>query len=405
MSGDQAWLAILGIGEDGVEGLSSPARARLGAAAAVFGGARHLALAAPLIRGEAIAWPERLKTAIPAILARRGEPIAVLVSGDPFYFGLGSLLAEQVPMAEMQIIPAPSAFSLACARLGWSRQRVTTLSFCGRPLAALIPQLQPRTRALALSADATTPGKVAALLSARGFGPSRVHVLEALGGPRELVRETTAEAFALDDVGPLNLVALEFEARPGAVVIPRAAGLADDLFAHDGQISKREARALALAALAPRRGEVLWDIGAGAGSVAIEWLLADPANAAIAIEADPARAGRIRVNAENLGVPGLVVVAGHAPAALAGLPRPDAVFIGGGARTPGMIAAAWAALSSGGRLVAHAVAIETEMALMAARAELGGRMSRIGVERLEPLGRLHGFRPAMRVTQWVAEKP
>ncbi len=405
MRGDPAWLAILGIGEDGVEGLSSPARAALAAARAVFGGARHLALAAPLIQGEAIAWRERLKTAIPAILARRGEPIAVLVSGDPSWFSLGSLLAEHVPMAEMRIIPAPSAFSLACARLGWPLQRLTTLSVCGRPLAALIPHLQPGCRLLVLSADETTPGKIAALLRARGFGPSRMHVLEALGGPRERGRAVRAEEFALADIDPLNLVALDLVAVPGAVVIPRAAGLADDLFAHDGQISKREIRALALAALAPRRGERLWDIGAGAGSIAIEWLLADPANTAIAIEAEPARAARIRTNAETLGVPGLEVVAGLAPAALVGLPRPDAVFIGGGARCEGVIAAAFAALAPGGRLVAHAVAAETEMALIAAHAAFGGRMSRIGIERLAPLGRLHGFRPAMTVTQWVAEKP
>jgi precorrin-6Y C5,15-methyltransferase (decarboxylating) len=405
MRDDRTWLAVLGIGEDGVEGLSASARGLLARAAAVFGGARHLALAAPLIRGEAIAWPERLKTAIPAILARRGEPVAVLVSGDPLWFSLGSLLAEQVPMAEMEIVPAPSAFSLACARLGWPLQQVTTISLCGRPLAALIPQLQPRRRLLALSADGTTPGRIAALLGARGFGASRMHVLEALGGPGARVRETTASAFAFDDIGPLNLVALELAPAPGAVVIPRAAGLADERFAHDGQISKRELRALALSALAPRRGERLWDIGAGAGSVAIEWLLADPANTAIAIEADPARAARIRLNAENLGVPGIEVVVGVAPAALAGLARPDAVFIGGGARSEGVIAAAFSALAPGGRLVAHAVAIETESALMAARVVFGGRMSRIGIERLEPLGRLHGFRPAMTVTQWVVEKP
>ena len=402
---DQPWLGILGIGEDGVEGLSALARARLAAARVVFGGARHLALAASLITGEAIAWPARLKTAIPAILARRGVPVVVLVSGDPSWFSLGSLLAEHVPMAEMAILPAPSAFSLASARLGWPLQHVTTLSLCGRPLAALIPHMQPHRRVLALSADGTTPGAVAALLRARGFGPSRIHVLEALGGPGERRRDTLAADFALDDIGPLNLVALELVATPGAAVIPRAAGLADDFFAHDGQISKREARALALSALAPRQGELLWDIGAGAGSVAIEWLLADPANRAIAIEADPTRAARIRLNAENLGVPRLEVVAASAPAALAGLSRPDAVFIGGGARAEGVIEAVWAALAPGGRLVAHAVAIETEMALIAARAAFGGRMTRIGIERLEALGTLHGFRPAMTVTQWAVEKP
>ncbi len=399
------WLAIVGIGEDGVEGLSGAARAAIKGAAAVFGGTRHLTLAASLIHGEAIAWPARMKTAIPTILARRGEKIAVLVSGDPFWHGLGSLLADLVPIAEMTVFPRPSAFSLACARLGWPLQRITTISLCGHPLPTLIPHLQPRARVLALSADATTPAQVAALLVARGFGPSRMHILEALGGPRERVRETAADAFALADVGPLNLLGLDLEAGPEAAIIPRAPGLPDDFFAHDGQISKREIRALALSALAPRRGERLWDIGAGAGSIAIEWLLADPANEAIAIEADPARAARIRDNAASLGVPRLDIVAGEAPAALARLPPPDAVFIGGGARTPGLIEAAWAALAPGGRLVAHAVTLETEMVLAAARARLGGRMTRIGIARLEPLGALSGFRPAMTVTAWQVEKP
>jgi precorrin-6Y C5,15-methyltransferase (decarboxylating) len=349
-----------------------------------------------VITGDRLAWPTPLADAYPQILARRGSPVAVLASGDPFCFGIGSVLAALVPIDEIRCLPAPSAFSLACARLGWALQEVATLSFCGRPLAAILPLLQPGARILALSADATTPAAVAALLARYGFAGSRLRVLEALGGPRERIREGVA-----DDIDPLNLIAIEVAASPQARVIPLAPGLRDDCFAHDGQLTKAEVRAVTLAALAPRQGELLWDIGAGAGSVGIEFLLRHPANRAIAIERHPDRAARIAANAQDLGVPGLRVVHGAAPEALAGLPTPDVIFIGGG----GTIDAAWDALRPGGRVVANAVSIETEAALFAAQARHGGTLTRIGIERLEPVGRLHGFRPAMTVTQWAGEKP
>jgi len=399
------WLTILGIGEDGVEGLSDVARRALGEAAAVFGGARHIALAAPLLHGEAISWPARLKTAIPAILARRGEKIVVLASGDPFCFGIGSLLAECVPLDEMRCLPAPSAFSLACARLGWALQKTALLSFCGRPLDALPPFLQPNARILALSADATTPGAIAALLTRCGFGKTRLVVLEALGGKDERIRDTAAETFAWNDINPLNLTALEIIPNPDAAIIPRTPGRAESFFEHDGQITKHEIRAIALAALAPKRGELLWDIGAGSGAISIEWMLADPANHAIAIESHPERAARIARNAQALGVPTLEIRNGRAPEALTRLPAPNAVFIGGGARQPEVIETAWNALPAGGRLLAHGVTLESETALAHAYQRLGGQMTRIHIERLEPLGSLHGFRPAMPVTQFLAHKP
>ena len=350
-------------------------------------------------------WPRPISDAIPAILARRGEPVAVLASGDPFCYGIGSLLARAVPMAEILCIPARSAFSLAAARLGWALQDCATISFCGRPLAALAPLLQPGSRVLALSADAATPASLAGYLRERGFGPSRLHVLEALGGPRERIRSATADTFSIVDVHALNLVAIELSPGPGARVIPLSTGLDDEAFEHDGQITKREIRAVTLAVLAPRRGEMLWDIGCGSGSVAIEWMLRSPANQAVAVERQPERAARSARNAVALGVPDLRVLVGSAPEALAGLPEPDAVFVGGGAQEAAVLEAAWAALRGGGRMVANAVTIETEAALFAACKRLGGTLTRLSVERLEALGARRGFRPARTVTQWSATKP
>ncbi len=399
------WLAILGIGEDGVEGLAPAARALLGGAEVVYGGARHLALAAPLIRGAARPWPHPIGDAFPALLALRPRPVAVLASGDPNWYGIGARLADLVPPAEAVSLPAPSAFSLACARLGWALAEAATLSLCGRALETLIPHLQPGARLLVLSADATTPARVAALLVARGFGRSRLHVLEALGGPRERVRAGLAAEGVPAAVDPLNLLGVELAAGPGAAVLPLASGLPDAWFEHDGQLTKQEVRAMTLAVLAPRQGEVLWDIGCGSGSIAIEWLLRHPANRAVAVERRGDRAARAARNAASLGVPRLTVIEGEAPAALAALPPPDAVFLGGGAERPSLVEAAWDALRAGGRLVANAVTIETETVLLEACRRHGGTLRRLAVERLEVLGTMRAFRPALTVTQWAAEKP
>jgi precorrin-6Y C5,15-methyltransferase (decarboxylating) len=400
------WLTILGIGEDGVEGLSPAARHLLQAADLVVGGKRHLALAAPLIAGRQMPWPSPMEGGIEAILARRPSPTLVLASGDPFCDGVGAMLAARVPADEFLSLPAPSSFSLALSRLGWKMRQTATISFCGRPLARLAPLLQPGRRVLALSADGTTPSAIAEYLCARGFGRSTLHVMEALGGPRERIRIVAAQDFhTLGECGALNLVAMELVADAGARIIPLATGLPDEFFEHDGQITKREIRAVTLAALAPGAGEILWDVGCGSGSVAIEWMLRHPENIAYGIERDAARAARIARNAAELGVPGLQVVEGRAPDALAGLPAPDAVFLGGGAHLPGMIDSAWHALRPGGRLVANAVVIETEASLFAARERFGGTLTRLSVERLDAIGSLHGFRPALTVTQWAATKP
>jgi precorrin-6Y C5,15-methyltransferase (decarboxylating) len=399
------WLAIVGIGEDGVEGLGEAARALIRAAEQVVGGERHLALAAPLVRGGTLAWPSPLGEAIPQILSHRGRPTVVLASGDPFCFGVGALLARHVAETEWICLPAPSAFALACARLSWSAQETSQVSLCGRPLATLAPLLQPGRRLLVLSADAVTPAALAGYLAGRGFGPSRLQVLEALGGPNERRRAATAAAFDLADVQSLNLVGVEVAAGPGARIIPLACGLPDAAFEHDGLITKREIRAVTLSALAPCAGDLLWDVGGGSGSISIEWMLRHPDNRAVMLEPKAERAARAARNACQLGVPAMRIVAEAAPEGLAGLPTPDAVFLGGGASDPAVIESAWAALRPGGRLVANAVTIETEAALLQARARLGGEMTRLSVERLEPIGAMLGFRPARTVTQWAAVKP
>jgi precorrin-6Y C5,15-methyltransferase (decarboxylating) len=399
------WLTIVGIGEDGIDGLGTSAREAIAAASLVAGGSRHLALADALIHGERMPWPSPISDAYPALLARRGTAVTILASGDPFFWGIGAPLAALVDQGEMRCLPAPSAFALARARLGWSAQDVATISLCGRPIETVTGLLQPGGRVLALSADETTPGLIAALLRARGFGPSVMHVMEALGGQRERVRAVSADAFGLNDVHRLNLVAIEVHAGPEARIIPLASGLPDALFEHDGQFTRREMRAVTLSSLAPRRGETLWDIGAGSGSIGIEWMLRHPANRTIAVEAHPDRASRIARNAAALGVPALRVVEGAAPDALAGLPPPHAVFLGGGAHRPGVIDAAWAALPPDGRIVANAVTLETEAALIDARARLGGTLLRLSLERLDAVGTMHAYRPAMTVTQWSAVKP
>lgn len=395
-AGVGVWLGIVGVNEDGA--LSPRAAALVGAAGLVVGGARHLALAGPLIAGRAERWASPIEATVPLLLGRRGQATVVLASGDPMWFGVGSLLLRHVPVAETQIVPVPSSFSLAAAVLGWSLQDVTCLSCCGRPVAAIVPHLQPGARLLVLSAGAETPGAVAALVRARGIAAS-ILVLESLGG-------AAARVCPLDEagaLGALNLLAITVQGPAGAT-LPLTPGLGMAWFEHDGQITRPEVRAMTLAALAPRQGELLWDVGCGAGSVAIEWMLRHPANRAVGLERRADRAARARGNAVRLGVPGLDVREGSAPAGLHGLPPPDAVFLGGGAHQAGVIDGAWAALRPGGRLVANAVTIETEAALVSAQARFGGDLTRIGIERMDRVGGMAAYRPAMTVTQWAVVK-
>ncbi|PDT18727.1 cobalamin biosynthesis bifunctional protein CbiET [Rhizobium sp. J15] len=396
----QRWLTIIGIGEDGPAGLGEEAKRLIASAPAVFGGARHHALAASLITGEKLSWQSPFERSIDAIVERRGSPVVVLASGDPFLYGVGATLSRHVAAEEMHVIPAPSAFSLAASRLGWPLQDVATVSLHGRPLDLIRPHLHPGRRIIALTSDEKGPGELAALLAAAGFGQSRLTVLEALGGSRERQRRTTAADFDLAEIDPLNVCALDLAAGEGARILPFSAGLEDALFEHDGQITKREIRAVTLSALAPRHGELLWDIGAGAGSIGIEWMLADPSLKAIAIEQSPERAARIARNASAFGVPHLAVVEGSAPDALRGLPEPDAIFLGGGGSEPDVMDGAIAALKRGGRLVANAVTLEMEAVLLSEYTKRGGSLTRIDISRTEPLGGMRGWRPAMPVTQW-----
>jgi precorrin-6Y C5,15-methyltransferase (decarboxylating) len=399
----QRWLALTGIGEDGLDGLSPVARRLIAEAEFMVGGARHLKLAGSP-KCECLIWPSPMTEAIAPILARRGRRVVVLASGDPFFYGVGSIIAAHVPIEETLALPAPSAFSLAAARLGWSLQDCVLLSLHGRSFERILPHLQPRAHILALAWDETTAPRVATCLEAHGMGGSRITVLEALGGPRERVRCVRADGFDMPAIDPLNVVAIEIEAGASARTIPRSSGLPDHYFEHDGQITKREIRAATLAALAPRRGELLWDIGAGSGSIGIEWMLCDAANSAIAVEARQDRAARIARNAASLGVPGLTIVHGQAPLAFAELPAPDAVFIGGGAGEDNVIDEAWAAVRAGGRLVVNGVTIETQALLHRRFKQRGGELVQMQIAHAQPVGAFFGWRPAMPVVQWRIAK-
>lgn len=403
-AGIAPWLSLVGIGEDGRAGLSTDAMAALDAAELVVSGARHLALVGPCA-AETLGWPSPISDAFPAIMARRGDRVCVLASGDPFHYGIGVQLAQLVSPAEMVVFPQPSAFSLACAQLGWAQQNCALVSLHGRPLERIVPHLQPGARVLALSWDETTPARLAALLRERGFGGSTVTVLEALGGPRERVRSGIAREFVLDGINPLNLIAIEVVTESRARVVPLACGLDEDWFAHDGQITKADIRAITLSALAPRAGELLWDVGAGSGSVGLEWCLRHPRNRAIAFEEKPERAKRIARNAVALGALPVTLVEGPAPAGFAGQPAPDAVFIGGGIGDDGLFEQSWAALKAGGRLVANVVTLEGEARIAALFGVHGGSLRRIGIAHLDPVGAMHGWRSAMPVTQWRVVKP
>ncbi|PWC39060.1 precorrin-6y C5,15-methyltransferase (decarboxylating) subunit CbiE [Azospirillum sp. TSO35-2] len=403
--GTARWLTIVGIGEDGWDGLSPAARAAVEHAAVLYGGTRHLGLVPAVAGQERVAWPSPMTDAFPGLLARRGQRVCVLASGDPSWYGVGATLSRLVPAAETMVIPAPSAFSLAAARLGWPLQDCRCLTLHGRPLELVVPHLQPNAKLLVLSWDGTTPATLAALLRARGFGASRLSVLEAMGGPREARLEATADTWSTERVADLNTIALDCVAAADARVLPLAPGLPDDWFDHDGQITKREIRAVTLSFLAPRRGELLWDVGAGSGSIGIEWMLRDPANRAVAVEHHAERIARILANAAAFGVPGLTLARGKAPAALEGLERPDAVFIGGGLTADGVLDACWSALPPGGRLAANAVTLESEAVLIDAHKRFGGELSQIAVSRASAVGGFRGWRPLMPVTLWRVEKP
>lgn len=398
--GGSRWLSIIGLGEDGWDGLASDGRAALDAAEVVAGSARHLALL-PALRAERLEWPVPFADGIPMLLAQRGRRTAMLASGDPFWFGAGSVITHHLCAHEWRVVPAASTFGLGAARLGWALEQVTCLGLHAAPLTRLRPHLCRGARLLVLLRDGAAAGELAAYLASLGFGQTAMHLLEALGGPRERVRETVAERYALTDVHHPVAVALQV-AGPGRA-LPWRTGLPDDAFEHDGQLTRQRTRALALCALGPRPGERLWDVGAGAGSVGIEWLLAHPRCEAVAIEADPVRAARLRRNADALGVDRLVLVTGTAPGALTSLPVPDAVFIGGGLCEE-LLARLWQILPAGCRVVAHAVTLESEALLAGWHARIGGSLLRIELSQAVPLGTRRGWRAAYPVVQWSATR-
>ncbi|BAU56965.1 cobalt-precorrin-6y C5-methyltransferase [Halorhodospira halochloris] len=458
------WLTVIGVGEEGEAGLSPAARSIIRNAELVVGGSRHLDLVAGLINGQRLIWSSPLSATLPQLLAWRGQRVVVMASGDPLFFGVGSTLQRYLPLEEMSLIPHPSCVSLAAARLGWTQQDCTTISLSGRPLESLRAVLQPGRGVFVLSADASTPVRVANALVEWGFGATTICVLEALGGPREAISHYSATDLAQKTEGQaqspvksplnsgntegqaqkvgqaggghgsgseaeeeaaggqaqgfvdqqangdvpafaqINLLALDVIADSGARIIPFVPGLIDEWFEHDGQITKREIRSVTLSSLRPQHGQMLWDVGCGSGSIAIEWLLADSSTQAVAIDQEPERADRAARNAAAFGVPRLDVRTSLAPKAFPDLPTPDAIFLGGGLRDINVIKAAWDALPAGGRLVANAVVIETEQLLYQGWQNYGGSLTRLSVERLGNVGSLHAFRPSMTVLQWAAEK-
>lgn len=397
------WLTVVGVTEDGFKGLGKNARRALMGASRIVGGQRQLDLLPACIRGERQLWPRPFSLA--PVLAQRGEAICVLASGDPMFYGVGASLARQVPSEEMLILPAPSSCSLAAARLGWPLQEVVTLSLVARPLAALNAQLFGGVRLLCLSNDGQSPAAVAQLLRDRGFGPSRLSVFEHLGGDTERRIDSTANAWNGAPIADLNIIAIECLADATAPRLSRLAGLPDSAFRHDGQLTKRDVRAITLARLAPTPGELLWDVGAGSGSIGIEWMRAHPSCRAIAVEADEGRQQLIEHNRDALGVPGLQLIRGKAPQALDSLERPDAVFIGGGVTREGVFEACWEQLKPGGRLVANAVTLQSEVTLMHWREQYGGELTRVHVAQAQPLGEFDTWRQALPITLLDLVKP
>ncbi|MFJ8311857.1 MULTISPECIES: precorrin-6y C5,15-methyltransferase (decarboxylating) subunit CbiE [unclassified Streptomyces] len=397
-------VTVVGIGADGWAGLAPGGRDLLTGADVIIGGARQLALLPGDCAGRRIAWPSPLRPAVSGLLTgHAGRRIAVLASGDPMFYGIGRTLTE-VLGAPPHILPHPSSVSYACARLGWPVEETEVVTLVGRPAARLAAALHDGRRLLVLSAGAGTPAEVAALLRDRGFGPSRMRVLERLGSEDEHCVDGTADGWDLPHGDPLNVIAVDCRRAPDALRLGAVPGLPDAAYEHDGQLTKRHIRAATLGALAPAPGELLWDIGGGSGSIAVEWMRTHPSCRALTVERDPVRAERIARNADRLGVPALRVVTGAAPAALAQLPTPDAVFIGGGLTAPGLLAACWDALPLGGRLVANTVTLESEALLADWYRRRGGELVRLAVAHAVPVGGFTGWRQAMPVTQWAVVK-
>ncbi|MBM7068624.1 precorrin-6y C5,15-methyltransferase (decarboxylating) subunit CbiE [Actibacterium sp. 188UL27-1] len=394
---DTPWLHIVGIGEDGLDGLAPATRAIVEAAEIIIGGDRHHDLA-PDLRAQRLAWPHPFDALIDTIKNLHGQRVVVLATGDPLWYSVGAKIGRSIDPAQITYHPQISAFQLAAARMGWSLADVETLTVHGRPVEQMIAFIQPDQRLVILTTGAGTPSQIAEFLTKRGFGDSRMTVLAAMGGPQERRFDGLARDWR-HTVPPFNTLAIDCVAAPGAALIPRVPGLADDLFQHDGTMTKREVRAATLAKLMPMRGALLWDVGTGCGSVAVEWMRAARYARAIGLEPRADRRMMAAANASALGTPRLELIDGEAPNALENLEKPDAVFIGGGL-SEATFTACWEALRPLGRLVANAVTLESEAQLLALHTRYGGDLVRLQVHRAEPVGSYHGWRPAMPVTQW-----
>ncbi len=397
-------IAVVGIGADGWAGLGDAAREAIRTADEIVGSERQLALLPATATAPRTQWPSPMQPLLDDLATRTDQAICVLASGDPMLHGIGATLASELGEARLDVHPHPSAFAIACARLGWPSADVELVSTVARPVQTIARVLAPGRRVIVYATGVDAPAGVASVLRDRGYGPSRFVVLEQLGGPREKLVESTAGAWRARWADPLHAIAIECRITPGRPLLPRTPGLPDDAYGGDGQLTKRHVRAMTLAALQPTPGQLLWDVGAASGSIAIEWLRAEPSARAIAIEARPDRARQAKANALKLGVPELDVRTGEAPQALEGLPRPDAIFVGGGLTTGGLLALCHERLNAGGRLVANAVTLEGEQILTTARAEHGGDLARIEIAQAAPLGEFTAWRTQMPVVQWTLVK-
>ena len=398
------WLSVIGIGEDGLGGLSSTAIRLLETAEFIIGGQRQLEMI-PNSEQKKIIWPTPIHSLVKKLETFRGKKTCILATGDPLSFGIGNTLTRIFSINEMQIFPSLSASTLACARMGWSHTETDLISLHGRSIATLETFLRPRGKLIILSHDGDTPSLVAKFLTNRGYGGSIIKVFEHMNGTKERSFYNIASEWQHNPGAAFNTIAVDLNCSDIDAIKSRAPGLQDNLFIHDGQITKQEIRVTTLSALEPFPGALLWDVGAGSGSIGIEWMRMDHRCQAIAIEANPERAENITQNSCKLGTPNLKIVIDKAPSILSTLPTPDAIFIGGGITSKGMVKQCWDFLRAGGCLVANVVTTEGEEEVLKNQKKLGGHLTRISISNLEKIGSKKAWRPSMQVTQWKVKKP
>lgn len=399
------WLTIIGVGDDGWNGLSCRQQEHIATAQHIFGGERHLGFLPSQFRKKAKKWPSPFMKGIDEVLALNGQNVVVLSSGDPMFFGAGATFLRKLPVDDVLVLPHPSSFSLAAARLGWALQDVACLSIHGRPLRSVIGYLQPNSYLIILSENKNSPSALAKMLREEGFGTSQLTVMEHLNGPKERIRSQQADQYSLDDCEDLNLVAIHCLANRKKAGYPCCSGLPDDTFLNDGQLTKQDVRAVTMAHLSPKCGEVLWDVGAGCGSISVEWARAAKGARAYAVEKNAKRQEFILKNADHIGAIGVRLIKGEAPLALQNLEKPDAIFIGGGFTRPDLFDYCWDNLKAGGRLVANAVTLETTALLQKNAAKINGRLIHLALSEALPLGNFHVWRSALPITMMIAHKP